>query len=380
MHQYNRPTYQQPLQPCACPGGSVYYIDLSIKKSIVVVVVVVVVAASSGSSSLCAEEVAPTMAIVKMMMQMLLLPALTASLAHVLHYTRIQSPLPATEQREPIIILHGLLGSSRNLQSWSQLLHSKLNSYHDIYLLDLRNHGGSVRLGPLSMSYIDMAKDVLTTADFLGIGKFHIIGHSLGGKVSASTALLDSRENLNRVRSVCLLDISPVIYDSDSDVFAEVSKTVEFLVQTRDQICNAESRKDIGDILSECFGDESLVSFLLANIQGAVCDPKQRQTSQQPSFEWKFLIDGISPSMGEIGGFPWSPQADRFNGPTLVYKAADSLFVRSSHIPLISSFFPSYTMISEKGAGHWLHIEKPNETTQKVAQFFNYLEDALKQQ
>ena len=305
------------------------------------------------------------------------LPLLTASLqGYVLHHTRIQSPLPKTERRDPIIILHGLLGSSRNLNQWSQLLHAKLNSYHDIFLLDLRNHGGSTCHGALTMNYIDMARDVMATADALGIDKFHIIGHSLGGKVSASTALLDSRENSKRVCSVCLLDISPVRYDSESDVFAEVSKTVDFLVQTREQICNAQSKKDIGNILND-LQDDSLVSFLLANIQGAVCDPKQK--AQQPSFEWKFLIDGISPSMKDIGDFPWSPNEDRFSGPALVYKAGDSLFVRSSHIQRISSFFPSYTMVSERGVGHWLHIEKPSETAQKVADFFNYLEDALEQ-
>lgn len=99
------------------------------------------------------------------------------SLQHyVLHYHH----LPSANTKEPIVILHGLLGSSRNLMSWAKLLNSKLNNQHDIYLLDLRNHGQSTKLGPLLMEYNLMAGDIIATLDSLNINSFNLIGHSLG--------------------------------------------------------------------------------------------------------------------------------------------------------------------------------------------------------
>ena len=40
--------------------------------------------------------------------------------------------------------------------------------------------------------------------------------------------------------------------------------------------------------------------------------------------------------------------------------------------------FPSFTMATQRGAGHWLHAEKPEETTDKVSQFFTYNENLNK--
>eukprot|EP01040_Poterioochromonas_malhamensis_P022744 gene22744-27728_t len=45
----------------------------------------------------------------------------------------------------PIVILHGLLGSSKNFQSWAKLLQAKLSHPTQMILLDLRNHGLSPR-------------------------------------------------------------------------------------------------------------------------------------------------------------------------------------------------------------------------------------------
>jgi esterase len=54
----------------------------------------------------------------------------------------------------PVIILHGLLGSSRN---WTAIA-KRLSSFYQIIAVDLRNHGDSEHHE--SMTYEDMADDV----------------------------------------------------------------------------------------------------------------------------------------------------------------------------------------------------------------------------
>jgi len=299
----------------------------------------------------------------------------------------------STATSTPLVLIHGLLGSSRNLKSWAQLLLKHLDGVADtVILLDVVNHGGSVKHGPLSMRYEDMCEDVLFTLSEMGINECHLLGHSLGGKLAACTALrsvqaaMSSRSSLN-IKSLVMLDISPVAYSPED--FSTVLNTVNFLVQTKSEIAKSVTKKDVSKILAREIHDPSLAAFLLSSIGDVVCPLPPKATSLSSSSSssppltssgevcapsttlgWKFLLDGIHPSLDAIMGFPSDVAAHGpFNKPTLVYKGAKSPFVRSKHIETISTFFPSYFLLSEKDSGHWLHHEKPDETTTKVAKF-----------
>ncbi|MEN3283871.1 MAG: lipase [Solirubrobacteraceae bacterium] len=65
---------------------------------------------------------------------------------------------------------------------------------------DLRGHGSSPRSGPWTLA--QLARDVLATADALGVERFDVIGHSLGGVVSAELM----RMAPSRIKSAVLLD------------------------------------------------------------------------------------------------------------------------------------------------------------------------------
>ena len=60
-----------------------------------------------------------------------------------------------------VLLLHGLLGSSRNFGGFARTLHEKLGGEHNIVSLDARNHGRSVVLGPMPISYDLMSSDVI---------------------------------------------------------------------------------------------------------------------------------------------------------------------------------------------------------------------------
>jgi len=104
----------------------------------------------------------------------------------------------------PVVLLHGFLGSGRNLYSlarkWSELAPDRT-----FLLMDLGGHGASPPLPPGS-DLTTMAKDVIATARAQGHqGPLELVGHSLGGRVALAGALADPAS----IRSITILDITP---------------------------------------------------------------------------------------------------------------------------------------------------------------------------
>ena len=82
-----------------------------------------------------------------------------------------------------VIVLHGLFGASDNLLGLARVLQDN----HRVHLLDLRNHGRSPRSN--TMTYEDMASDIIEYLDLQEIQTCYMIGHSMGGKVAMEVAL-----------------------------------------------------------------------------------------------------------------------------------------------------------------------------------------------
>ena len=261
--------------------------------------------------------------------------------------------------RPPIVILHGLLGSSRNFQSWTRILSQKLENAHDIVVIDLPLHGRSVALGNTLIDFQAIAKDVLFTLQKLGVTSCHLIGHSLGGKCVAQASLLSQKSDSPlEVLSTTLIDISPIAYESED--FSGVLSTIDFLSSTREEFSSAASRQDAMSVIQKSVEDKTLQQFLMSNLQ-----PR----SSGVGFDWKFLVDGIASSKERILGFPLSPDGPTsFSRPVLLLKGSKSRFIKSSHMAAISELFPLFTLATID-AGHWLHQEKPEESASAIAKF-----------
>lgn len=279
----------------------------------------------------------------------------------------------------PIIILHGLLGSSRNFQSWSRLLHKALHGKHDIVCIDLRNHGRSSLHGALPMSYELMAKDVIATLHYLNIPQCHLIGHSMGGKVGAMMSLMSEKYH-GQLLSLAMLDISPIEY-SEQD-FDSVIECIEHLSHITDhhlprhnsipKTASLMSKRELAKIIDSYFSDRSLSMFIQSNL-----------VQDGNSLTWSFQLPGIKQSLKELLLFR-SPikETTLFEDkthsyrkrirellPVYILKGSNSKFVKSSHLSEISSLFPKFSIGSIKDASHWLHFEKPDETCQQITHY-----------
>ncbi|MFM7233723.1 MAG: alpha/beta fold hydrolase, partial [Flavobacteriales bacterium] len=76
----------------------------------------------------------------------------------------------------PLLILHGLFGSSDNWQTHARVL----SNTHSVYLVDQRNHGHSPH--DTELDYTIMANDLFELIADLGLRDVRLIGHSMGGK------------------------------------------------------------------------------------------------------------------------------------------------------------------------------------------------------
>ncbi len=143
---------------------------------------------------------------------------------------------------DPVVLVHGF-GGDKN--SWL-FVQQPLSETHPVHALDLPGHGASGKdVGDGSLD--TLADTVIGFLDALEISRAHLVGHSLGGAVSAAVA----KAAPDRVASLTLL--APAGYGSEADA--------EYLRG----FAAASSRRELKPLLGRLFADESLVTRQLVD-------------------------------------------------------------------------------------------------------------------
>lgn len=242
-----------------------------------------------------------------------------------------------TGQGEPLILLHGLFGSLENLG----VIARGLEDSWQIHALDQRNHGKSPHTD--TMTYPQMAEDVLAYMAAQGIGKARVLGHSMGGKVAMQMALTAPE----RIDRLIVADIAPVTYQPHHDQILEGLKAVDTGA--------LKSRKDADQALSESVREAGVRQFLLKNLEPV---PAEQRGDAGGRYRWRINLPVIDRSYGELSAAPEGKGP--FDGPVLFIKGADSAYIQSKHRDTIGGLFPHADLRIIEGTGHWLHAEKPD--------------------
>ena len=139
----------------------------------------------------------------------------------------------------PVVLLAPSLGTT--LALWDDLA-EKLSERYRVIRFDTRGHGASpVPPGPYTMS--ELAGDVLALADSLDVGRFALVGISLGGAIAQTLAL----EHPDRLTALVLCSTGPSF--GEPETWRERAARVRaegtgFLVETtRDRWFTAELRE-----------------------------------------------------------------------------------------------------------------------------------------
>jgi esterase len=241
---------------------------------------------------------------------------------------------------EPLLILHGLLGSLDNWHTLSKTFAASFN----VMAVDVRNHGRSPHSD--TFTYKAMADDVIELMDDQHIDSAHFIGHSMGGKVAMTLAL----SNPQRVRKLVIVDIAPRSYPRLHDELLEALMSLNPGA--------FRSRQEVDSALSGKMPDFAVRQFLMKNLA----------RDSAGSFFWKANLDAISKNYEEIAGEIRSSAP--FLNPTLFVKGERSHYVLESDTPNILELFPKARIVSID-AGHWVHAESPARFADVVQQFLH---------
>ncbi len=240
----------------------------------------------------------------------------------------------------PVVILHGLLGSSSNWRSIAR----RLAEQHRVFALDLRNHGESPHVD--DMSYPAMADDVRAFLDDHKIDAATVIGHSMGGKTAMRLAL----DAPHRVDRLVVVDVAPTVSDHDHVPWLRAMASLDPSRITR--------RADAETLLEESIPDTAIVKFLLQNL-----------ASTPSGYAWRINLEAIENSLPALLDFPMDADAQPFTGATLFLRGAQSDYVLAKDETVIRALFPRADIVTIEGAGHWVHAEQPTRFLEALGDF-----------
>ena len=238
----------------------------------------------------------------------------------------------------PLIILHGLFGSSTNWKSIAQCL----TKSYAVDRIDLRNHGASPWHD--TMDYIAMADDVKQFIEQHQLENPIVLGHSMGGKVAMVLAV----RYPTLVKALIVVDIAPVTTDTRHTSVVRALGNLNLLA--------VRSRRDAAAALSYDIPDASLRQFLLQNL-----------IRRETGYAWRINLRALADNITLLADFPVLPGC--YSGPTLFVRGGDSNYVEIKHEPVIRQMFPASVIRTIARAGHWLHAEKPREFLHELERF-----------
>ena len=253
---------------------------------------------------------------------------------------------------DPVIILHGLYGSSDNWHSIGR----ELATEHTVYLIDQRNHGASPHHP--EHNYPALRDDLYEFMQKHGISKPIILGHSMGGK----TALAFGLKYPEKVAKMIVVDISPLGYASHQN--SPGSNIHERIISTLQTIRPdlLTSREEADRLLQKTIAPLAIRQFLLKNLK----------RSAEGKFFWSLNVDALAENMPAIfsGILPESTDEipiPRF--PLLFIRGEFSTYIRSKDEEAIHQYFPWAGITMIPGAGHWVHAEQPEAFLKNIRNF-----------
>lgn len=243
--------------------------------------------------------------------------------------------------KPPLVLLHGLLGSSRNWQT----VGAELAATYHVLALDLRNHGLSPHDD--AHDYDALERDLAAWMDAQGMMSATILGHSMGGKVAMAFAC----RRAGRVDALVIVDIAPKDYtlEQHDENFAAMAEL---------DLAKLQSRQEAEALLGARIKDWAMMKFVATNLE----------RDDAGRFFWRVNLPVLQRELRRIGRTPLAP-ADRFPGATLFVIGGKSRYVQPADHEAIRTHFPQARIESIATAGHNPHIEARAEFVATLKRF-----------
>jgi esterase len=250
-----------------------------------------------------------------------------------------------TGRGEPVVLLHGLYGSSDN---WMTIARKIAENYR-VIAVDLRNHGNSSHAA--SNTYADMVADLAWLFHELELRTAHIMGHSMGGKVAMAFAA----DYPEKVKSLTVADIAPKDYLNLTKGVSQYQQHETILNALLSvDLLNLDSRKAVEAEISKTIDDPFVISFIMKNLRKG-----------HAGFEWKINVEVLKKFLPEIiGGVDYDFFEERLpilTYPVLFIRGELSDYIQDEDLQRIKRIYPEAKFEINNGTTHYLHSERPDE-------------------
>jgi len=242
-------------------------------------------------------------------------------------------------QGHPIVLHHGVFGSSDNLLTVSRSLAER---GYSVYALDARNHGQSPRSDVFD--YPSMADDVEQFLIEQGLDEVTLVGHSMGGKVAMQYV-----SSFSRAKRLVVVDIAPKFYPVHHDHIIQALQSVP--------LATLSSRKEAEEYLAQWIPKPDERQFILKNLY----------RREDGAFDWRINVPVLAREIYQVGG-DVLPKG-KFMLPALFLAGGDSSYILPEDHATILRLFPNAQMQTIEGAGHWVHAQQPAAFVESIDYF-----------
>ncbi|WP_395968924.1 alpha/beta fold hydrolase [Actinomadura sp. 6N118] len=236
----------------------------------------------------------------------------------------------------PVVLLHGLRSYAR---TWEPVA-AALADRHRLIALDHRGRGDSAWDPAGEYTTEAYVRDLEQFADALGLHRFVLVGHSMGG----TNAIVYAARHPERVRLAVIEDIGP-----GSSASGEGAERI---------------RRELARTPREFAGLAEARAYwrgVRPGISAAALDSRVANTVRQAAdgrWVWKFDLDGIARARLDpdpSGQVDLWPHVEALRCPTLVLRGDRSDFLPTAVCAEMATRQPLLTWKEIPGAGHYVH-------------------------
>lgn len=244
-----------------------------------------------------------------------------------------------TEGQPPLVLLHGLRGHAN---VWADVAESLCADYH-VYALDQRGRGDTDHAPGGDYSTEAFVADLLGFVDAIGLDKFVLFGHSMGGRNSMAFA----GAHPERLERLCIVDIGPRIEATGGN---RITEELRAIPPHFDSFEDALAHVQTGNR----FASESVMRRRLTG-----------QTQQLPDGKlgWKFdpaireqRINGTAAPAADL----W-PALENITCPTLIVRGTETDLLTQETADRMVDTLAQGSMVNIERAGHMVFEDNPSD-------------------
>jgi esterase len=199
-----------------------------------------------------------------------------------------------------------------------------------------------------------MAEDLIRLADKIGIEKFTILGHSMGGKIAMTVAT----KYPERIDGVITVDTAPYDYNPSENLTSVITNVANKL-QTYNII--GVHKNELLDKMTKDFNSVAIAYLILSNI---------KFNKERNAIDWISNMSILLENTKNIYDFI---KVGTYDGPFRAILAGNSKL----GVYDFNGSFPHVTEDDLKyidGAGHWVQSDKPHETIAEIKNFLDHID------